>query len=671
MNDRIQPASFRSTRLFEFALAGGLLIALLLGLDAVELPDGVPGSNQGPALRLEWFGMEAAVLDRGFYRSLAEDPAAWLEWGLIVLGTAGTLYYLLGRLFRLGALPRTGRFGLYGLIVLLLLVELNPLMARFHLRLPANFPVFARETVRSLRGLLALGAGLALAGFLNELTRGGLARGLDRFARGRGAAMAVLLLAGAACAFVVWARMEPLKEKVLVSDELSYLAQADFFAGGRLADESIRPLAFSNADQMVNDGRFYSKYPPGTSLVLAPFVLVGAPQAAPACFLALNLLLAAWLAKRLFGRGCAILVLGLCAASPFVVSMGESFLSHGPGLTCTLVLALAHHAWLDSRKPGFALLAGGAGGLLLLIRPVTAAAVLLPFAIHGLVAFRGTSRKRIAGYLCYLAGGAAGVLATLAYNQAQTGEALLFPYARFAELYASFDRYGFHNASQGLLNSAFNLARLDHWLFGITLSLLPAAALFVFRKAGGYGLLFLGVLLALTGAYALHWFWGTPWHGPLYFYEASVFLMLLTARGIQVSSERLKGWRGPVTGMFLLVGITVLVSGVPRLLEDQVDRGEERVGRIFGPVIDASDAIDAAMATGSEFDEQSENHATWLIMERNGEGFDPTYVGSAPPWLTGGFRILDGHAEDPTRLATANPDARIFHHVQDTIRRVK
>src|SRR5207237_6153132 len=81
-------------------------------------------------------------------------------------------------------------------------------------------------------------------------------------------------------------------------DEYSYLFQAETFLAGRVSFPSHEAARLFDQMHVVNEGRFASRYFPGTGLWMAPFVALGHPYWGPWLAGALCAVLMFW-----FGRG--------------------------------------------------------------------------------------------------------------------------------------------------------------------------------------------------------------------------------------------------------------------------------------------------------------------------------------------------------------------------------
>lgn len=592
-------------------------------------------------LRVEFFGSILADLNRDAWVRMASDPASWIVSLVFTLLFAFFIYLLLSRIFQLTSIPAKGRAGLFSVLMVLIFISFNPILAMFLKGVPANFNLLAFEVSRSITCVFAFLSGLSVMALLLQFKAARIFSFAEQCAALVFSRRFVLLIVTVICVATLWIRLGPLEGRITVSDEASYLKQAEIFAKGGLSEPSLRPLGFSNGEQMVNDGKTYSKYPPGTSICFLPAVFFNLAKGAPVLFLTINFCLTWLLVKRIFDRKVALLTLILAAASPFFVSMGQSYLSHNPGLTAMLGMTYFHALWLDTKRNEFAFLSGLLGALLLLIRPVTAAAIVLPLFIHGQIKFRGAAKKRVASGLLLILALASGLGFMLWYNHAQTGDMWMFPYQKYASVYTPYDRFCTDNAPQGLLNSAFNLSRINNWLLGFSPSLLPAAAILLFWAAASWDLLFIFTFLLLAASYVFHWFWGTCWYGPLYFYECSIFLILLTARGLILVFNRLTIPGAPKKGAALIMGLCLFLFAGPSFQIQQVTSASDRVKELFKP-------MDEAL-------EHSPEIGSWVILKDRPPAFKANYMGAAPTWMTGGVRFLNGNLGDPKKLKSNYP----------------
>src|SRR5215831_16795129 len=111
----------------------------------------------------------------------------------------------------------------------------------------------------------------------------------------------ICLISSLAMSFVV------LHDSILSSDEWSYLVQANIFSQGRLSVPSPPNREFFDHVHVVNNGRYYSKFPPGWPALLAIGVLFGVPRLVNPLLGAGTLLLLYAIGKKLYSPGLGLL----------------------------------------------------------------------------------------------------------------------------------------------------------------------------------------------------------------------------------------------------------------------------------------------------------------------------------------------------------------------------
>ena len=246
-------------------------------------------------------------------------------------------------------------------------------------------------------------------------------------------------------------------DAIAYHDEASYLFQAQTFAGGRVTADGL-PDAPGLLDQMhvVSDSVRYSRYFPGTGVWLAPFVAAGVPSWGWIAAHVAAALLAAMAGVEL-ARVCnrddrAARVAGavtglLMATSAGLVAMSTHYLAHHPTLVgLTLFLWQTLRAIQTGSRRSLAT-AGSGLAFAMLCRPMTAAAVGLPFGVSLLVKWvRGRDWKSAAAMAGPIG---AGLVLLAGYNAATTGEALLTPYTVYNRIHTPRHVYGFGNGVRG------------------------------------------------------------------------------------------------------------------------------------------------------------------------------------------------------------------------------
>ncbi|KAA3612885.1 MAG: hypothetical protein DWQ01_04055 [Planctomycetota bacterium] len=329
------------------------------------------------------------------------------------------------------------------------------------------------------------------------------------------------------------------------NDEVAYLFQAELMADGKLSQEIPAPLPARSRFYMPlhrrqvmedhQEGRRFAKYPPGTSLALVPGQWLAWPYLS--VFLAglLDLFLI-WKIAKLLKLPRPEAAVWLLALSPFFLLVQTSFQSEVFSLPAALAgwLALLHLGVREApgKLPFWALGAavGAASGWIFCVRPLTG----VVFALACLPGFWIRSWKRPEARWPALAGAVLGGLPflglSLAYSAALTGDALLAPYAAYAQTFGPFDAqgqpvdvYGKGDFFQGLWRQAGRWSVAFGGILG--LAAVAFAGLWRSRRIDGGSALAFSILLPL--AYAFHWYPGHwAYLGPLYAYEALGFMVL-------------------------------------------------------------------------------------------------------------------------------------------------
>ena len=275
-------------------------------------------------------------------------------------------------------------------------------------------------------------------------------------------------------------------------DEYSYLLQAETFLRGRLSfpSHATMPDLF---DQMhvLNEGKFASRYYPGTALWMAPFAAIGHPQFGHWFAGMLIAVLVFATGRELAGNLCGFIAGMVAALSPGMAIFSNLLLSSHPTMLGLSVFVFAFFRVLNTESWRWALVAGIGLAFALLCRPLTAVGVAAPFVLgfmllavsngtfptnpkrqrgNGLtpsLALRvGVDRSRL-GYIArwfrrglgnrkWVHMTAAGMLpvtgallAILFYNHAISGNAWKSPWQLYNEIYTSRHVYGFNNGVRG------------------------------------------------------------------------------------------------------------------------------------------------------------------------------------------------------------------------------
>lgn len=323
-----------------------------------------------------------------------------------------------------------------------------------------------------------------------------------------------------------------------VQDGIAQLFHAKIFAKGMLvAPAPPAPELFDFIHAIINDGKWYSQYPPGHTFLLMIGILAGAPWLINPLLGALTVVLIHFLGQELHGETVGRLSALLALFSPFLLFMNSEFMNHTSALFFFVIFLLFFAKAVKNGRLTDGAVAGAALGWFVLIRPYSAAALAIPFLLYGF--FQSVKRfhelkNSIAGFvLLFLV--LVGIL--LSFNSLTNGSPFLFGY----ELkWGPQGNPGFGNAGWGepltllraLHQTVSNLNGMNKYLFELPVpSLLFLMLLFFSGTKNRWDFMFVSGFLTLLGAYFLYWF--QDWcFGPRFLFESSVLLIILTARFI-------------------------------------------------------------------------------------------------------------------------------------------
>ncbi|HEX7880774.1 MAG TPA: glycosyltransferase family 39 protein [Candidatus Eisenbacteria bacterium] len=359
-----------------------------------------------------------------------------------------------------------------------------------------------------------------------------------------------------------------LHDQPVTDDERVYLFQADLLSRGHLYLESQPLREFYDNVFIVNNGKWYGKYPPGHPLFLVPGVVAGFPRIVPALLAALNVLLLYRLAGFYFSRRLARAAALLLLLSPFFLFTGATLLSHTSCLTMLLLFAWAAHRSMAGGNT--ALVAGAAVGMAFLIRPYTALIIGLPVAAAWFLALRRRGAP-LKPWLTALGTASLFAIALLVVNQQLTGNPFRTGYA---EVQGDRGRVlGFgevipgrleHTPASGLLNVLQTIVRLNFWSFGWPLGWLFVVAALLWSRRRDLLPLW-GILVVTALGSVLYFSLGVSDTGPVKYYELLPVMVLLTVAGAASLNERIgRAGRPGLSGLApaLIAALTLVGWGL-------------------------------------------------------------------------------------------------------------
>jgi hypothetical protein len=130
-------------------------------------------------------------------------------------------------------------------------------------------------------------------------------------------------------------------------DESAYLTQAKIFASGHLTIPSPEHKDFFDAFGMLNNGRYYSKYPPGWPLFLSIGLLIDSPMIINLFFALGTIIIVYLIARKLFSVSVARISAALMSINAFFLFNSASYFSHS---SCLFFWVLAVYFYLFARE---------------------------------------------------------------------------------------------------------------------------------------------------------------------------------------------------------------------------------------------------------------------------------------------------------------------------------
>ena len=366
-------------------------------------------------------------------------------------------------------------------------------------------------------------------------------------------------------------------------DETAYLFQAKVFAQNRVfAPTPANDSAFWTPFVVDYQGRRFGKYPPGWPLLFSLGVRLNAPWLVNSLLGAAALGLIGLLGRKLYGNLTGLLAAGLGLTAPGFLLLSGSMLSHPASLFWVSLALVGAVYWTGPRGRLFALTSGLALGLAFITRPLAALSVGVLLGIFAVVL---VVRKSIPlSTLLWL--GSGGLLAAtllplywwrITGNPTFNAYLLVWPYDRLG-FGPDIGPHGYHLPDAIFINTRLKLTALATGLFGwpgwSNLLLLPIP--FIIQKAKRSDWLLLSLIGGIIGAHIFYWaFGGTDGGFPRYYYDALPAFLLLTARGLLVSSQLLtrrthQWWLRQLPVMLATIFVIYnLTWNLPALLQQQ------------------------------------------------------------------------------------------------------
>ncbi|MFQ5646284.1 MAG: hypothetical protein ACE5GM_05085 [bacterium] len=316
------------------------------------------------------------------------------------------------------------------------------------------------------------------------------------------------------------------------------LFQSRIFARGAVAVPVNFDREFFGYPYLTIKQYWFSRLPPGLSLLLLPGVLIGIPWLVFPLLGALSGFLLYKLARDWYGENTALVCLGLWTCSPAVLLVTGDFLVYLPFFSCLLGFLLINQFNRQPDSPAFssrsALVSGVLLGIMFLLSPGRALLVIIPFT--GYLSYLMLKNKAGKAWrvmmAVFLAIGAVDPI----FNMIVSGRFFIFNYG---SLYGQGIARSMQSLESSLLHLLYQLNGLNRDLFGWPLPSLIFLFLFLLNRRSSKQttdrLMIISVLVFL--AFSFRWHDSFAYKSnPLYLLLP--FLVLLSVRGIAL----LPGW---------------------------------------------------------------------------------------------------------------------------------
>jgi hypothetical protein len=226
-----------------------------------------------------------------------------------------------------------------------------------------------------------------------------------------------------------------------VHDEASYILQAQTFAMFRWTNPAPPIPAFFEQYHVFVEPAFFSKYPPGHGLLMAPGIWFGLPALVPMLLhgVAGGLLFA--LARRVANPWVGLLAWLLWLGAGANLLFRPTYFSEATSSALWLGGWWALLEWRATRRRQWLLVLAACTGWMAITRPLTAAAYAVPIAAVVLPDLVRGRRWRDAG-AAFVVGSAIVAIMPL-WSVMTIGQLRPTPYTAYSELYFPWDNLGF------------------------------------------------------------------------------------------------------------------------------------------------------------------------------------------------------------------------------------
>jgi 4-amino-4-deoxy-L-arabinose transferase-like glycosyltransferase len=334
-----------------------------------------------------------------------------------------------------------------------------------------------------------------------------------------------------------------------INDEFGYLFQAKLFASGHLYAPSPDLKEAFDFPHIINNGKWYSQYPPGLPILLVPFMFINAPWLLNPLLAALSVIIFYLLGLELFGKREALLSAILGSLSMWFLTMSATYMSHTSNMLSFSLFLLFFFRSLKTQNFRNGILGGLSLGMAFLIRPYETVWACIPFVIYYGLKLISSRGKLFKNALAFSLSAIFVISIIFIYNYITNGNPLLMGYVvRYGPEHSiGFGKTGYtqtpHTPFHGAVQVGQSLKAINKYLFGWPLSSLFPLFFFFLPGTKKKGKNTEAILLALTIislTFGLFIYWGTfILVGARFFFTILPALILLCSRGLIIGFDLL------------------------------------------------------------------------------------------------------------------------------------
>ena len=214
----------------------------------------------------------------------------------------------------------------------------------------------------------------------------------------------------------------------LTVDTSAQLVHAKMLATGHWTLPSQPLKDFFNMYMMINDGKWYSQYPPGHVILLAIGTFFKMRTYVNPCLGACTSLAIFALAKELYGIRVARYAVVLSGGCVYLIMMSSEFMSNATSLLTGTLFLWAYFRMLKKPHWKCGLWGGLALGYCFITRPYTVLALAAPYVLYSVYLLIAKRQIFLRSLLAMAGGGMCFVLFQLYYNKITTGNAFTYGY---------------------------------------------------------------------------------------------------------------------------------------------------------------------------------------------------------------------------------------------------